>query len=308
MADHPYDEAIANEPCAKAPLNPRWTFKLTVIMLVVFAVGLWGYWDATSVYPARGERYAQWAKWQYLDQAKKADSEDFGIFIRESSVASPVEELERLRSPETESRNLQDANNPSSTRNLRATMQVARRAWLEALSVVGMLDPEHTTIEAPQRELDELAAEWTSASSIPKPLHAFDLIVQWMIMGVCLTIALLMLLHMLRVRSRRYAWDPQTMALTLPSGASITPDDLDEVDKRKWDKFIVFLKVKGAHPQLGGQEVAVDTYQRLRVEDWILAMEERAFPSQEEPEPLNEERADGQDERDDQSENQDDNQ
>ena len=57
--------------------------------------------------------------------------------------------------------------------------------------------------------------------------------------------------------------------------------DVFRVDKRKWDKFIVFLRIKGSHPQLGGQEVRIDTYQHSLVEDWVLAMEEKAFPSQE---------------------------
>lgn len=288
MSETSFDESIVNEPCAKAPLNPRWTFKLGLIAIIVFAVGVWGYLDASVIYPNRGEKYADWAKWQYLDQAKKADQEDFGIFLRDSSVSNPKEELERLSEPDRMNQNQQDAGNPSSTRALRASMQVARMRWLEALKVVGMLDAEHTTIESPQRTLDELTAKWSSTSAVPKPLSAFDLMVQWMIMVICLLVALIMVVHMLRVRAKRYAWDPESMKLTLPSGASITPEDLEEVDKRKWDKFIVFLKIKGVHSDLGGQEVSVDTYQHKRVEDWILAMEAKAFPSQQQSDPLNE--------------------
>ncbi len=286
MADQIFDKEIASTSCAKAPLNPRWIFKLTIITTIVFLVGVWGFWDASSVYPKRGERYASWAKWQYLDQAKKADAEDFGIFIRESSVTTPVEELERLQDPETKNRNVQDAANTSSTRTLRASMLVARLNWLEALKVVGHLDEAYTVIESPQRELNELAAHWMSATK-PKPLHAFDLAVQWMIMVICWAIALYMLIHMLRVRSKRYAWDADSMTLTLPGGASITPEDLKEVDKRKWDKFIVFLKIKPSHDTLGGKEIAVDTYQHSCVEDWILAMEEKAFGSQEDGDDAN---------------------
>lgn len=283
MTDQTTDTPIhVSQDCAKAPLNPRWVLKLGVITLIIFAVGAWGYWDASSVYPKRGERYAQWAKWQYLDQAKKADAEDFGVFVRESSVTNPVEELDRLRVPETASRNLTDASNSSSTRSLRASMFNARKQWLEALKVVGHLTPEHTTIESPQKELDALKVQWASSSSVPKPLHAFDLIVQWMIMGICWLVALWMVIHMLRVKAKRYAWDADSMTLTLPSGASITPIDLDEVDKRKWDKFIVFLKIKATHTSLGGKEVSVDTYQHKFVEDWILTMERKAFGSQEE--------------------------
>lgn len=277
----------ANESCAKAPLNPRWTLKLGVIALIVFAVGVWGYLDASVIYPKRGEKYADWAKWQYLDQAKKADREDFGIFLRDSSVSNPREELKRLSEPDRVTQNQQDASNPNSSRALRASMQVARKRWLEALNVVGMLDEQHTLIDSPQSTLDALATKWGSSQSNPKPLSAFDLIVQWMIMGVCLIVALIMVVHMIRVRAKRYAWDSESMTLTLPGGERITPDDLEEVDKRKWDKFIVFLRIKGAHSELGGQEVRVDTYQHLRVEDWILAMEAKAFPSQEKGDSLN---------------------
>ncbi len=281
MAEHAYDETVVHESCARAPLNPRWVLKLSVIALVVFAVGMWALWDATTVYPARGERYADWAQWQYLVQAKKADSEDFGVFMRQASVPNPAAELGALQ--ERQAQNQADAANPSSPGTLRGSMKIARQNWLEALEVIGRLDSEHTTIASPQQRLDELNARWQTAKAIPKPLHTLDLMVQWLIMGVCLLVTLIMIVHMLRVRGRRYAWDASTMTLTLPEGASITPDDLEEVDKRKWDKFIVFLRIRPGHPRLGGQEVKVDTYQHRRIEDWVLAMEERAFPPQESP-------------------------
>jgi hypothetical protein len=278
MSDTTSYEPVA---CSKAPLNPRWRLKLGVIALVVFLVGCWGLWDATSVYPNRGKKFAEWAQWQYLLQAKKADSEDFGIFLNESSISDPQQEYDYLSAPDRQSQNRADAANPSSPRTLRASRQAALYQWLEALKVVGMLDAEHTTIESPQSKLDELQAKWSKIATQPKPLSAFDLMTQWLIMGVCYLITLWMIVHMMRVASKRYAWDPETMTLTLPGGASITPEDLEEVDKRKWDKFIVFLKIKDSHPQLGGQEVKIDTYQHQLVEDWVLAMEEKAFPSQE---------------------------
>jgi hypothetical protein len=274
-------ETTSTEPnVQKAPLNPRWRFKLGIIALIVFLVGCWGLWDATSVYPNRGKKFADWAKWQYLEESKKADDEDFGIFLRESSITDPQEELERLSAPDREAQNRQDAGNPGSSRAKRASMQVARLQWLEALDVIGHLDVEHTTIESPQRELEALRTQWATAQQ-PKPLSHFDLLSQWLIMGVCYSVTLLMVVHMMRVASQKYTYERSTMTLTIPGGASITPDDLEEVDKRKWDKFIVFLKIKDAHPTLGGQEVKVDTYQRLLIEDWILAMEAKAFPSQE---------------------------
>ena len=276
------DDAQANvSKVQKAPLNPRWRFKLGIIAFIVFLVGCWGLWDATSVYPNRGKKYAEWAELQYLDQAKNANDEDFGVFLRESSVTDPVAELERLGSTERLTQNRQDMANPSSSRTKRAAMQLARYEWLEALKVVGMLKPEHTTIESPQRRLDELREKWSSISNNPKPLSSFDLMTQWLIMGVCYTVTLIMVVHMMRIAGQKYTWDPDAKRLTLPDGASITPDDLEEVDKRKWDKFIVFLKIKDSHDRLGGQEVRIDTYQRNLIEDWVLEMEQEAFPSQE---------------------------
>jgi hypothetical protein len=265
----------------KAPLNPRWRMKLGIIAFIVFLVGCWGLWDATSVYPNRGKKFADWAKWQYLEESKKADDEDFGIFLRDSSVTDPEGELERLNAPDRLAQNRADAGNPGSSRSKRASMQNARLQWLDSLKVVGMLDAANTTIESPQRELEALREKWSATSTNPKPLSSFDLMSQWLIMGVCYFVTLIMVVHMMRVASQRYSWAPDSMTLTIPGGASITPDDLEEIDKRKWDKFIVFLKLKDAHPKLGGQEIKVDTYQRLHVEDWILAMEEQAFPSQE---------------------------
>ncbi len=275
-------ETTATEPnVQKAPLNPRWRLKLGVIAFIVFLVGCWGLWDATSVYPNRGKKFADWAKWQYLEESKKADDEDFGIFLRETSVTDPEAELERLSATERMTQNRQDAANPNSSRSKRASMQNARLQWLEALEIVGMLDAEHTVIESPQGELDTLREKWSATSTNPKPLSGFDLMSQWLIMGVCYFVTLIMVIHMMRVASQRYTFEHSTKALTLPDGSSIIPDDLEEVDKRKWDKFIVFLKIKDAHPKLGGQEVKIDTYQRLLIEDWVLLMEEQAFPSQE---------------------------
>ena len=75
----------ANESCAKAPLNPRWTLKLGVIALIVFAVGVWGYLDASVIYPKRGEKYADWANRSW----RRAPNQ--------SIVRSPVDVTERLR-------------------------------------------------------------------------------------------------------------------------------------------------------------------------------------------------------------------
>lgn len=68
------------------------------------------------------------------------------------------------------------------------------------------------------------------------------------------------------------------MTLTLPGGESITPDDVAEFDKRKWDKFLFFFKIKPDHATLGGREIKLDLYQYVPLEDWAVAMHRHARP------------------------------
>ncbi len=272
---------MANESMTRAPLNTKWVVKMVVVIVALLLFGALGYYDATIKYPARGERYASWAQWQYLDAARSANSEDFGVFERESSINNPVEELARLQSSETRSRNSQDAGNQSSPRTLRANMQMARLQWLEGLKTIGRLDPQYTTFDSPRDTFEELAETWGSATSMPKALKSYDIPMQWVILFVCMPLGLYVLFRFVRVKGLKYSWDADSMTLGLPCGASVTPADLEEVDKRKWDKFIVFLKIKDSHESLGGKEISVDTYQHKFVEDWILAMEEKAFGPQE---------------------------
>lgn len=276
------DQGTNGQTSQTAPLGRRWKRKMLIFLVVLLGAGTWGLVDAISVYPKRGERFASWAEWQYLDAAQKANAEDFGIFEREASVLSPRDEFERLDDPERQRQNLADSTNAQSPRQLRATMLTTRHAWLEALGRIGQLSPDRTTIESPRQRLADLQQQWSSSTSNPKPLSAFDIPSQWAIMGVCWGIALVMIVHALRVMGRTYKWDPSRHALTIPGGATITPGDLSEpIDKRKWDKFLVFLHIKPEHPKLGGQEIKVDLYQRDLLEGWIEEMNEQAFGPEE---------------------------
>lgn len=269
------------QDCAKAPLNPRWTIKLFVITFFVIGFGALGLYDAVKKYPERGQRYADWAKMQYLDAAKAAGSEEFGLFERKSSIPDPVAEFNQLNEPTRRQQNLVDAANQGSSNRLRSTMRNARYDWLKSLKTIGQLSPENTIIEFPNDELTELKARWGSTSSIPRPLKGYDIPSQWAIMIVCWGIGFWMLLNIIKVIGKKYSWEAESMTLTVPGSISITPENLVEVDKRKWDKFIVFLKLNDSHPTHAGKEIKVDTYQHALVEDWILAMETKAIGSQE---------------------------
>ncbi len=265
----------------KSTMNRPWMLKMLIFIVVLIGFGTWGLYDAAIKYPASGERYAEWAEWQYLLKAREADGEEFGFFLNNASVPNPREELEHLSDSETARKNLEAAENPDSTRRLRAVAEIQRRKWLEGLRLVGQMTPERTTIENPRARLEELTTAWGTRPQ-PTALHGYDIPMQWGIMVVCYAGALYLLVLFVRVAGRTYRWDPAEQRLTLPGGSSIVPDDLAEIDKRKWDKFIVFLNIKDGHEKLGGQEVRVDTYRHAKVEGWILEMERTRFPPEEE--------------------------
>jgi hypothetical protein len=264
----------------KSTLNRPWVLKMLIFIVVVLAFGTWGLYDAMIAYPARGEKYADWAQWQYLQASVQADQEEFGWTLNNASVTDPVAELEHLKSEEESARNQEAAQNPDSRSHKRAVAKITRGNWLEGLKLIGKLDAEHTTIENPRQRLESLQTTWSSSTQ-PKPLHRLDIPMQWGIMAVCYAVGLYLIVLFLRVATKSYTWDPAEQRLTLPGGASLVPADLAEVDKRKWDKFIVFLKVREGHDKLGAQEVRIDTYRHANVEGWILEMERTAFPPEE---------------------------
>ncbi len=268
----------------KSTLNRPWVLKMLIFIVVVLGFGSWGYYDAAVAYPARGEKFAEWAEWQYLQAGAGADREEFGWFLSNASVTDPVADLEYLRGEEEHARNREAATNPDSRSYRRANALLARQVWLEGLRLVGQLKPERTTIDNPRQRLEDLTTQWSSATQ-PKPLSGFDIPMQWGIMVVCYAVGVYLIVLFLRVAVKKYTWNPGEQRLTLPGGASIVPADLEEVDKRKWDKFIVFLKVREGHETLGGQEIRIDTYRHANVEGWILEMERTQFPSEEEAEP-----------------------
>lgn len=263
----------------KTVLNRTWLIKVVVMTIALFAFGSWGLYDAVVAYPKRGADYASYAQLEYLRAALAADeNEERGVLRREASVDNPSAELAELRSIEAEL--AAQAQNESDPRHYRAQMELQRLEWLVALSRIGRLTPEETTMEFPRQTLATLEEEWKTGSSA-SPLAAYDIPSQWAIMVVCYGFTAYLLVLFFSVATKSYRWDPAEQRLTFPGGASIVPGDLAEVDKRKWDKFIVYLSIKPGHDKLGGQSIKVDTYRYALLEDWILDMEQAAFGSEE---------------------------
>lgn len=260
---------MSDQGVQTSTIGMRWARRMIIFAVLLLGLGAWATWDAYVVYPKRGIAFAEWAEWQYLLALKEESRIDPGIMTRNAPVADPKAELERLRSDETTRQRMSMA---------------ARYEWLRALSLVGHLIPENTdyTSVAPRQREEQLSQAWASRDK-PAALRGYDIPSQYLMMIIGYGFGLYILFLLARVAVTKYRWTPATRALTLPSGATITPADLAEVDKRKWDKFIVFLKIRPGVDKVGDTSVRVDTFRHGKVEEWILEMEREAFGPQEGP-------------------------
>ncbi|MCA9277862.1 MAG: hypothetical protein H6815_03650 [Phycisphaeraceae bacterium] len=251
-------------------LTSRFKIKTGLFVIALALLGVLGWYDASIKYPARGQDSASYLLREYLEKANQ-----HGYMLR-TSVADPAGELDSLKPRRGE---LIKAAESEGVAGAQAQFDLAKMNWLEALSYINKLDAANTTFDNPHGLRDELNDVWGKASAkVPKPLKAYDIPVQWIIMGVGAVGALLLLLNAIIIGMKKYHWDPETKTLTIPGGASFTPSDLADVDKRKWDKFLVFCSIKKSHPQLGGKEIKFDVYRYEPLEAWILEMEAEAFP------------------------------
>ncbi|MEL7472360.1 MAG: hypothetical protein AAGK04_03515, partial [Planctomycetota bacterium] len=157
-----------------------------------------------------------------------------------------------------------------------------RYTWLDALAIIGRLNADSAVAlnDSPRGRLDALQETWGEDAQTPGRLASFDIPSQWLILIVCWGIALWLLMIFVPAVLRKYKWDPASKRLHLPGGATLVPSDIAEFDKRKWEKFLVFLRIGEGHESLGGKELKLDLYRHNPLESWILEMERIAFPEQ----------------------------
>ena len=256
---------MADDPLmqTRTRLHRRWLIKMTLGTIALAAIGLWGLYDATIKYPQRGVRHAEYMEWQYLQAEQQAAA------LSLAGTPDPEAQLRDLSgmSPDYFSANPADE---------------AKLGWLESLRTIGRLDAEHTTYggagrPSPSDRLRELNEKWKT-SSAPKALAAYDLPLQWAICVGGFALAGWLMLLFVKVGAKTYRWDPEGKALSLPGGATLKPEDFEDIDKRKWHKFLVTLKVRQEHGQLGGRQVRLDLYRYTPLEEWVLEMERIRFP------------------------------
>jgi len=244
-----------------------WTIKTLIFILALGGLAVWGWYDAFHEYPQRGRLHEAFMLQEYLREADKA------FQLAQASVEDPAAEYRRLSGIEP----------PAMT-----PVERARFAWLRSVSRLKSLsgitrqnqaelaarsDPARpredtrTMFADPRLVLTTLSNQLAQASQ-PKPLAAYDLPMQFVFLfgGAAGCIYLIGLF--ITVRSRVYRYDPESHRLTLPNGRTVVPADIALVDKRQWDKFIVFLR-----PVDGSAEIRLDLYRHHPLEEWILEME-----------------------------------
>jgi len=258
-------EQSESEQARETTLNRNWLVKILIFLVVLLAFGIWGLYDALVVYPARGRAHAEWAELRYLEAAEQVGR------LSSVSVSEPKESLATLRE---ESDDLREQFEEAQARGrtgeqAEANLRLRRLDWLKALSLVGDLDEERTSFDTARERLEQLEQTWENRNP-PKPLAFYDIPAQWVIAAVGFGGAAYLSVLLVRVGRKTFYYDPDTHTLTLPDGQTISPDEIEEVDKRKWDKFYVVLRFKGDRPP-----VRLDLLRYKHLEEWVLEMEKQ---------------------------------
>lgn len=278
-------------------LNRSWTMKMVIFMAVLLGFGTWALYDAVSLYPKRGLAAASVKFTDYLVAADKAGR----LTTERLTVTDPAGERSKLKARESD---LRAAARSDSTDARAAAMDLAKLEWLDALATSWKLNTdikplgeiktparksytfdmtkgegiattpagEKTTL-SPQALLNDMTALWASTNR-PTPLVSYDLPVQWifMVLGYGGGLYLLYLIVKCKSAAAKHAFEPAAQRLTLASGASFTPADIEDIDKRLWHKYYVTVITKdNAHHKL-------DLLRYVPLEEWILAMERTRFP------------------------------
>lgn len=259
----------------RSKVSQKWSLRMVLISLVLIGFGAWGLFDATYAYPSRGAQASEWFEYQYLDQYKAKH----GVLDSRAGIA----DFKAAREDLTRRAALSDPN----------SLEAAQQRWLDSLALIGKTDAATTTaiprddfrgakVNDASSRYSELAKHWNTsagAAKSPSPLSTFDIPVQWFITFAGFGIGVYLILLIMRVRSKVFTFEPLAQRLTLPGGSSFVPSDIEDVDKRRWHKLFVDIKIKPGHAgNLGGKVVPLDLLRYEPVEDWVLAMERTAFP------------------------------
>ncbi len=282
-SENPVSQPASTGALQRTRLAPRWLYKTLIVAMGFLALGVWGFVDAIIIYPKRGAVAAESFEHQYLGQLQASGT----LTNDTATIADPVATLDRLRTKQRELSGSGSGMPPTDK---------ARLDWLTQLRHIGRLTPAYTSFprddfrknddgspvrvaSAPER-YEALKTAWSASADgkerKSQPLDWYDMPVQWVFVVVGGIVGPLMLLSVLRAKSKVYTWDAAAKRLTLPTGHTLVPADIVDVDKSKWDKFYITFKVRDGHATLSGQSVTLDLYHHVPLEDWALELEKGA--------------------------------
>lgn len=258
-------------------LNPKWLMKMVLFLALLEGLGIWAAVDAFWLYPARGRHHADFMLKAYLECLNRE-----GRLLASASVEDPAAELERLEQANAAQSRSCDAAKAawllslSRIENLSRLTERNREAIARQGGPIGV-DTE-TMFSRPQVVLDELTAR-LGTQNTPKPLAAYDIPLQYVLMVIGFGGGLWLLFFLARAKSISYSYDPGEHRLFLPGGRSFVPADVKDVDKRDWHKYYLYITLNDGSP-----EMKFDLLRYAPLEEWLLEME-RLHPNYVPPPP-----------------------
>jgi hypothetical protein len=287
-------------------LNRTWLLKIGVFALAMIGFGIWALLDAAYFFPNRGladasaklRIFLASAEHAGLLRADKAATPDPHATL--SELRAKAEQLKRDaphdtsegRAAQMELDRLEWLESLSRAWKLDASVKplgeytvtmgglsTHKRLTFNPATGLGSLEtsapggPAKTEELPPQSLLGELNT-YSQAAPTPTALHGWDLPVQWSFVAIGFGLGgyLVFLLARCAATARAIRFDEKEQRLTLPSGASFVPGDIQDVDKRLWHKYYVTIITNdGVHHKL-------DLLRYVPLEEWVLAMERTRFP------------------------------
>lgn len=282
----------------RTTLGRPWLLKTGAFMLFLVVFGVLGIVDAYWLYPRRGLADASYRLREWMADADRAGK------LTPTTFAIPDLKV-ALKELEAREKDLKSIEQADSAAGRAAKADTSKLEYLRSLERTWRLTPDEKPLAdmdkpqpkilvynpttgvgtsiasgtrtdlSPRALLDELTQFWNKSKQ-PTPLSGFDLPFQYVFMVGGLGGGLYLLFVMMRTAqtARKFSWNPAEKRLTIPSGASLTPGDLVEVDKRLWHKFFVTLATKD------GSKHTLDVYKYVPLEAWVLDLERTAFPEQ----------------------------
>lgn len=238
-------------------LNPRWLLKMGIFFVFLFGLGIWGWYDATIKYPERGREHAEFMLKNYLETAREE-----GQLLR-ASVPDPAAEYRRLLDQD-------NALGPVESQRLNWLKSLSRVYSLDQLSrrneELGSQEGSLTIFADPAARLAQLQQEWQN-KPVPSGLNDYDIPVQYLIMFTGFALSIWVVFVFFTAATKKYRFEPDSHTILLPGGKRIEPASVTEVDKRKWHKFYVTIRLED------GSAHTLDLYRYTPLEDWVLEME-----------------------------------